>query len=401
MQRLWLLAVMVGCATPTLSDRPLGPAPQVAPLPAPFRRYVVGPGDSLSLISTRYGVPGGALRLATLNHLASRSVIHPGQELRIPASSPFTDDLPLAPPAPEPAPVLEACGRQEVSIEWPHDAQGALRCAYLRPETRVCQRLLDDEAFVVEYRDAGRDAVALLQGTAQWPWLGSIRVLSGPLGVDGSERLVVSRLSAVSNGLNHRTHDVAVLDPASGDVSTFEALDIDGIEPAVFLARQGDACTLAVRAEETQGAADRGYGNYFVTRFYRADGADLRAVPALHRLRLAPDATVESLATEWLEQGRSRRLRVRVVRVTEDGMVLRRADGRRIDHHYFTGTPLPLERTHPLVDAVGDAYTRRLYPNAYRRSNDDWLSGRGGVVAEYDLPGLSRGRRVLWLDPAP
>lgn len=237
----------------------------------------------------------------------------------------------------------------------------------------------------------------LLEGEASWPWLGRVRVLAGPLQDDGTEALVVTRLDAVSNGLNYRSFDVAVV-PRHGPLVQFRALDIDGFEPAVELRSEAGRCALRVREEERQGARDRGYGNYFVTRAYRVGPAGLVPQWALQRARIAPDGSTQALDSEWLDRvGAVSRERVHIANV--DGTVLRLVhhDGRARDVLYFRSAPLPLSDTPPRVSRLGDAGSGRLFPRGYRVDEADWLARADATLALYERTD-GTAERVLWLE---
>jgi membrane-bound lytic murein transglycosylase D len=49
--------------------------------PGPARTHTVKPGDTLSRIASRYGVP--LARLFSINGLGAKSILHPGQVIRL------------------------------------------------------------------------------------------------------------------------------------------------------------------------------------------------------------------------------------------------------------------------------------------------------------------------------
>lgn len=71
------------------------PEPRVVPAPvAPTALYTVQPSDCLWSIAARFGVPPA--RLAQVNDLADPSLIHPGQQLRVPSALVYCNGRPLA-----------------------------------------------------------------------------------------------------------------------------------------------------------------------------------------------------------------------------------------------------------------------------------------------------------------
>lgn len=83
------------------------PAPVVTPTPAPVvqddtRTYVVGKGDSLSVIAKRFGVSQADIMV--LNNISNPNVIRLGQKLKLPASATLTKPRAASTTASSPAP---------------------------------------------------------------------------------------------------------------------------------------------------------------------------------------------------------------------------------------------------------------------------------------------------------
>jgi LysM repeat protein len=68
-------------------------------------RYTVRPGDTLSAIGARFGVP--YMDIARANHLANPNLIHVGQQLVIPGRSPAPTPTPSPTPSPGPVSGIE------------------------------------------------------------------------------------------------------------------------------------------------------------------------------------------------------------------------------------------------------------------------------------------------------
>ncbi len=91
---------------PPAADTPVPPPSTDTPAPPPPRTerivHVVQPGESVSAIAARYGVSVNSVKW--LNGLTDASVIHPGQELIIPAPGEVIPSPTPGPEAPSPTP---------------------------------------------------------------------------------------------------------------------------------------------------------------------------------------------------------------------------------------------------------------------------------------------------------
>jgi hypothetical protein len=372
-----------------------------------LRVYRVESGDTVSSIAARFSVAAG--EIARLNELDDADSIRAGGGLLLPDAD-ATRALPVFRPPQYRDDAPAACELSRYGDPDPYDRVErwgcwTTDCLSVGDGRRVCKCASDGGGrILVERTDS---AVTL-----RWPGAGfmgdtrNFEVLEGDLDRDGRDELIVASHRYTSNGMAVMRWDLAILDGGDLDAAPV-TFTVEGFGPHSFGVDAASG-TCDVQASEWVEAGDPllGAGNYFVSRAYRYHPGALepRDAPVTAE-RLREGARAELRDEDPFVPERTTSVRWGTVRrvhrlAGEDRsfaleLDVELASGARVTFRpgdtYDVGGPDTYAR-------IGDAATRRVYPEGYAPRDHESLEGRGVRIEGFDDAGGDHEWHVVWLD---
>jgi murein DD-endopeptidase MepM/ murein hydrolase activator NlpD len=229
--------------------------------------YTVQPGDTLSSLEQRFGVPKE--QIAERNKLSNLGSLREGSGLFMPAG-PRTQGLPrYRPPLPVGKP-LTPCAVKRWPVPRPVEVSGCEKAGCTQSPTgaRVCTcfaqaqegREPEDLIFLEE-------AGARRKVSSRLPLFGSVEafdVLDADLDGDGSPERVVAVHFASSNGMGVESWDLHLLEPQRSPHITLEVAEYG--EGSLLRRADGRGCDVLQTAWKDLQDPLRGWGLYFVGR---------------------------------------------------------------------------------------------------------------------------------------